>query len=64
MFKRHQQIPTSSERKSAMENKKNNKASSRIERSVWDSPKPTNLRVKTGVKAGPCIACLGNGGKI
>jgi len=52
MFKRHQQIPTSSERKSAMENKKNNKASSRIERSVWDSPKPTNLRVKTGVKAG------------
>jgi hypothetical protein len=37
----------------------NSEASIGIERSVWHSPKPQNLKVKTGIKAGyshgPCI---------
>jgi len=44
-----------------MESKANGKAASRVERWVWDNPKPKNLKVKTGLKAGP-HALLSTGG--
>jgi hypothetical protein len=44
-----------------MESKANSKAADRIERPVWDSPKPKGLKVKTNIKAGP-HALLATGG--
>jgi hypothetical protein len=30
-----------------------NKANGEVRSTTWDSPKPKNLKVKTGIKAGP-----------
>jgi hypothetical protein len=44
-----------------VENIANSKAADRIERPMWDRPKPKGLKVKTNIKAGP-HALLATGG--
>ena len=35
--------------------KANDKAAGRVERSIWDNSKPAGLKVKTNIKAGPHV---------